>query len=165
MKYNAKYDRWFSKEGLVYRYDEKTDKLVLCSLCDWCKGYLRFYYRFNNKVKSAFVHRGIWETFKGEIPAGYEIDHVKCNKQDNRLKMLKLVTHKENMNNPITIEHLRDILNIRNTALRGKRNTLTTEFGKKYEAYTGLHYIDDPQRYRNEYYWFKRHGHCRWEEE
>lgn len=165
MKYNAKYDRWFSKEGLVYRYDVKRDRLVLCSLCDWGKGYLRFYYRVGDKVKSVFVHRAIWETFNGEIPEGYEIDHVKCNKQDNRLKMLKLVTHKENMNNPITITHLRDVLYNRNTALRGKHNTLTTEFGKKYEAYTGLHFIDDPQRYRNEYYWFKHHGHCRWEEE
>ena len=31
MKYNAKYDRWVSKDGLVYRYDKKNDKLVLCS--------------------------------------------------------------------------------------------------------------------------------------
>ena len=30
MRYNEKYDRWFTKGGLVYRYSKRQDKLVLC---------------------------------------------------------------------------------------------------------------------------------------
>ena len=32
MKYNAKYDRWVTKGGLVYRYSKRQDKLVMCKL-------------------------------------------------------------------------------------------------------------------------------------
>lgn len=32
MKYIEKYKRYVTKGGLVYRYDSKQDKLVLCKL-------------------------------------------------------------------------------------------------------------------------------------
>ena len=32
MKYNPKYDRWFTKGGLVFRYDKKRDKLIECKI-------------------------------------------------------------------------------------------------------------------------------------
>lgn len=51
------------------------------------------------------VHRLIWEAFKGEIPEGYEIDHINTIRNDNRLENLRLLTHKENCNNPLSIEH------------------------------------------------------------
>ena len=56
-------------------------------------------------ISSVLVHRLIWETFNGEIPEGYEIDHINTIRNDNRLENLRLVTHKENSNNPLTIEH------------------------------------------------------------
>ena len=51
------------------------------------------------------VHRIVWETFNGEIPEGMEIDHINTIRDDNRLENLRLVTHKENCNNPISIEN------------------------------------------------------------
>lgn len=51
------------------------------------------------------IHRIIWETFKGKIPEGYEIDHINTIRNDNRLENLRLLTHKENCNNPLSIEH------------------------------------------------------------
>lgn len=54
-----------------------------------------------------FMHRLIWETFNGEIPEGYEIDHINTIRTDNRLENLRLVSHKENCNNPISIEHFK----------------------------------------------------------
>lgn len=56
-------------------------------------------------ISSVLVHRIIWETFNGEIPEGYEIDHINTVRNDNRIENLRLATHKENSNNPLTIEH------------------------------------------------------------
>jgi len=147
MKYNAKYDRWFSKEGLVYRYDKKLDKLVLCKLNKTWDGYLHFGRSIHCKTHLYFVHRAIWETFNGPITGEFEIDHDNTDRTDNRLSNLKLVTHKMNMRNPISV------------------NKMSTDFGKKYFSHFGLHKMDNLKLYRTEYTWFKRHGHCRWEEE
>lgn len=52
-------------------------------------------------------HRVIWYYFNGEIPEGMEIDHINGIRDDNRLENLRLVTHTENVNNPITKERMR----------------------------------------------------------
>lgn len=39
----------------------------------------------------------MWEAFKGDIPEGYEIDHMDDNKQNNRLCNLQLLTRKQNI--------------------------------------------------------------------
>ena len=61
----------------------------------------------NGYIETSFgmIHRIIWETFKGKIPEGYEIDHINTIRNDNRLENLRLLTHKENCNNPLSIEH------------------------------------------------------------
>ena len=51
------------------------------------------------------VHRLVWETWNGKIPNGLEIDHINCVRDDNRLENLRVCTHKENCNNPISIEN------------------------------------------------------------
>lgn len=45
-----------------------------------------------------YVHRLVWESFKGEIPDGMQINHLNEIKDDNRLENLNLVTPKENIN-------------------------------------------------------------------
>lgn len=52
--------------------------------------------------KNVLKHRFIWEAFNGEIPEGMEIDHINTLRDDNRLDNLRLRTHKENCNNPLT---------------------------------------------------------------
>ena len=44
------------------------------------------------------VHRLIYEVFNGQIPEGYEINHLDERPVNNRLENLNLVTHKENCN-------------------------------------------------------------------
>lgn len=43
------------------------------------------------------VHRMVYETFIGEIPAGMEINHRNMIRRDNRLENLELVTRMENI--------------------------------------------------------------------
>ena len=39
----------------------------------------------------------MWQTFVGEIPAGYEVNHKDHNKTNNSLSNLELVTHSVNL--------------------------------------------------------------------
>lgn len=154
MKYNAKYDRWVSKDGLVYRYDTKKDKLVLCGCKDSC-GYIKLYVK---NVGFPRVHRIVYETFIGEIPAGYEIDHINTIPDDNRIINLRLVTHKENMNNPFTLKK-----KIGNTNSKGKTYC---EFGNKFKEHYGITRCENIRLYNKERSWYLRHNKvCSWEVE
>lgn len=151
MKYNAKYDRWVSKEGLVYRYDKKNDKLVLCSLPKNTNGYACVNVR---KPKSTLilVHRLVYETFKDKIPQGFEIDHINNIRDDNRLENLRCVTHKENMENPSS-----------NTS---RRAITRTDFGDKFKEHYGITFYENKKLYDKERKWYIRHHNvCRWEVE
>lgn len=162
MKYNAKYDRWFSKEGLVYRYDKKQDKLVLCNLHTLTHGYVGFAIRHNGHGTSGRVHKAIWETFMGEIPEGYEIDHINTDKTDNRLENLRCVTHKENINNPLTLAKMSKSKQ-RCTGYTYNRKCVT-DFGIKFRDKFGSSKYS-PRLYNMEYNFYRRHGYCRWEVE
>ncbi len=44
------------------------------------------------------VHRIVWTAFKGTIPSNLQINHKDCNRQNNRLDNLELVTAQGNSN-------------------------------------------------------------------
>lgn len=46
-----------------------------------------------------YAHHAIWRINKGEIPAGYKIDHINGVRSDNRMSNLRLVTHQQNAKN------------------------------------------------------------------
>ena len=52
----------------------------------------------NGKSNSILVHKLVWISFVGEIPEGYEINHIDENPSNNALSNLSLVTHSENIN-------------------------------------------------------------------
>lgn len=62
------------------------------------KGYfqVRLYNVSGELGKLNYVHRLVWETFKGEIPDGYEIDHIDGDTSNNSLSNLQLLTRREN---------------------------------------------------------------------
>ena len=60
-------------------------------------GYLDFNIYENNKGRHYYIHRFVYETFKGEIPKGKEIDHVDRDKKNNNIINLPLLSHLENI--------------------------------------------------------------------
>ena len=60
-------------------------------------GYIQVKLRRNGKRFNRYVHRLVWEVFKGPIPDGYEINHIDHDKSNNSLKNLELVTHSVNL--------------------------------------------------------------------
>ena len=51
------------------------------------------------KSKIYSIHRIIWEMFNGPIPTGMVIDHMNGNPWDNRIENLRVVTHRQNVQN------------------------------------------------------------------
>ena len=62
----------------------------------------------NGEHYNESVHRAKWEYFNGEIPEGLEVDHIipVRNGGTNKLSNLRLVSHKGNMNNQVTLNNL-----------------------------------------------------------
>ena len=59
------------------------------------------------KSKHMYVHHLVWIAFNGEIPQGLMVCHKDTNKENNALDNLCVMTQKENLNKPLTIEHYR----------------------------------------------------------
>ena len=59
--------------------------------------YLSFYFCDKREKKNYYIHRFVFETFKGEIPKGKEIDHWDMDRSNNAIQNLRLLTHKENL--------------------------------------------------------------------
>ena len=62
-------------------------------------GYLRVNLRYANcrKYKSYFVHRLVAETFLQNIDNKPQVNHIDCNKSNNKLENLEFCTQTENM--------------------------------------------------------------------
>lgn len=60
------------------------------------------YRRINVDGRHAVVARIVYEVFVGPIPGGMEIDHVNTVRDDNRVENLRVVTHRDNLLNPLT---------------------------------------------------------------
>ena len=149
IKYNEKYDRWCRSDGKIYK-QTKDGKFIECKQSNR-NGYLRVYC---GKLISS--HRLIWETLKGPIPNGYEIDHINTVRDDNRLENLRCITHAENNRNPLSRKN-------HSISMKGKPEKSTTEFGIKYKEHFGVEIIDNHSLYCKEWQWYKRNGKCRWE--
>ena len=59
--------------------------------------YLTFCLYENNKKRDYYIHRFVYECFKGEIPKGMHTDHCDNDKKNNQISNLQLLSHKENV--------------------------------------------------------------------
>ena len=98
MKYNSFYNRYITKDGLVFGVN-KEGKLYQCKISKNSVGYEQVsgYDKANHKSLIVTVHRLMWLTYKGPIPNGYEIDHIDNNKYNNTLSNLQLLSRAANV--------------------------------------------------------------------
>ncbi len=70
------------------------------------KGYNKVTLYDKNKVKKSYaVHRLVCETFVPNPGNKTEVDHINAVRSDNSACNLRWVTHKENCNNPLTVNN------------------------------------------------------------
>ena len=58
--------------------------------------YFMFILYKNGNKSYYYVHRFVYETFKGEIPKGMQTDHIDNNKKNNLINNLQLLSPREN---------------------------------------------------------------------
>lgn len=125
-------ENWKQYKNTIY-YLNKEGKIVNKNTLRFLKGTIRNgYIRIslpNNKKSS--LHIMMWETFYGEIPKGYVIDHIDGNRLNNKLSNLRLVTQSENVLNGHINGHNGDI-SVKQYDLQG--NYITTYFSMKAAA-------------------------------
>ena len=80
------------------------------------------------KGKHFYVHQLVWKAFNGEIPDGLVVCHVDTNPQNNNLENLCLMTHKENLNKPETIENFKRSQRLHPHKNSGRKKTVVYQF-------------------------------------
>lgn len=86
---------WGRVRSLNYRHTSET-KIIMT--VKHKSGYMIVLLYKNGKRKQTLVHRLVYEAFNGEIPEGYEVNHIDENKVNNRSDNLNLMSRKENVN-------------------------------------------------------------------
>lgn len=144
MKYVEKYNRYIDDDCVIYRFRKGNGKFVQVKPSINNCGYEFICYK---EHKIVYVHRLVYEAFKGEIPEDLEIDHIDRNKHNNNPDNLRLVTRTENMRNIDRIVNK------------------VSEFGEKFkEHYCVQNKIRKHPAYAREWMWYKSHNNkCRWE--
>lgn len=104
------------------------------------KGYRRFDLCKDGVYTHRYVHQLVWETFVGEIPDGFEIDHIKpiADGGGDELSNLRIGTRKDNMHNETTYKkYFIPCSEAKKEAIRrtskGKHYSPNTEFKKGYK--------------------------------
>ena len=60
-------------------------------------GYMKISIQRDQHKKHWYVHRLVWEAFRGLIPSEMDVNHIDGDKTNNRLNNLELLTRSENM--------------------------------------------------------------------
>ena len=108
------------------------------------RGYLKIDLYSNNKRNKFFVHRLVYETFKGQIPEGLQIDHINGIRDDNRLENLRLLTSKENIKNYHCSEQYKEV----DKEFYEKNREKYKEYNRKYKE----NHKEEIKIKRREYY-------------
>lgn len=95
--YNGKYVVDDTGNVISYAYDkQRTLKPQRASQS--LKGYyqVRLFNEEYPNGRLQYVHRLVWETFKGKIPKGKEIDHIDGDTKNNSLENLQVLNPRDN---------------------------------------------------------------------
>lgn len=72
------------------------------------KDYCHVLIRVNGEDWQPYKHQLVWWAFMGEIPSGYEIDHIDTNPMNNCLDNLRCVDKPANRRNSNSISHYKE---------------------------------------------------------
>ena len=75
----------------------------ICAMCPDNNNYIKVSLCKNGKYALKLVHRLVAIAFIPNPENKPEIDHINTDRKDNRVENLRWCTHKENVNNPLTI--------------------------------------------------------------
>lgn len=83
------------KDGNIY--STKFGKWRQIARAPHGRGYNQFSAQQSGYMKSYLWHRFVWECWNGMIPKGMQINHIDCDKTNNKLENLEVVDQWENM--------------------------------------------------------------------
>lgn len=89
-----------TENGSVISHRGSKDKILKPQIASQSKkGYLqvRLFNKDYPKGKLQYIHRLLYLSFIGEIPKGYEIDHIDGNPRNNNIFNLQIITRRENI--------------------------------------------------------------------
>jgi hypothetical protein len=88
-----------TSEGDVFSHKGTKPRLLKPQAASQSKkGYVqvRLYDNSGKLGKLKYVHRLVYQTFKGEIPQGLEIDHIDSNPRNNNISNIQLLSRRDN---------------------------------------------------------------------
>ena len=92
-----------------YKYDPDLGRFITkrgAEAGKQCKNGYRTLMVQENGIQYTFCeHRCVWTWFNGDIPDGFEINHIDADRANNRIENLEMVTHSENIQHMIRIGH------------------------------------------------------------
>lgn len=91
-----------SSRGRV-RSRRRANRWRLLTPCKRPDGYMTVTISGNGKPRPCLVHRLVWETHRGPIPAGLVINHINAVRCDNALANLELVTQQQNVAHAVAL--------------------------------------------------------------
>lgn len=155
-----------SNYGRIYSYSRNgLNKNTILSIRTSGK-YWRVGLRKNGKRSYFSVHRIVAAAFLKNPKNLPQIDHINCNRNDNRACNLRFVTAKENMNNPITKERHLLAMSLLKENKHSKKVVQLTKDGfvvnvfcslKEAQRKTGVHKSNISAAARNKKKWVKDH--------
>ena len=83
-----------------------SPKKAILTQINYGRGYLAVSISINRRQIKLFVHRLVASAFVNNEENKRFVDHIDTNKLNNIYTNLRWVTHKENINNPLTIVHM-----------------------------------------------------------
>lgn len=108
----------------------KFGKETIMKCSKGAQGYIQVTLRKNGNRKRPYVHQLIAQTFIPNPEGKPCVDHINGNKTDNRVENLRWCTHKENNNNPLSLNKMRESHNtseykeLMSKINKGKKRTL-----------------------------------------